>query len=128
MVSRLIKVMVVASAIGGAAMAHSGEEKKVVRIAQLEIDPAQLTAYQAALKEEMETSVRVEDGVISIYSVAEKDQPNKLHFFEVYASESAYESHIASPHFKKYFEATKSMILSKKLISTDIVQLSAQHK
>ena len=100
--------------------------EKVVRIAQLVIDPDQLAAYQAAVKEEMADSVRLEPGVLAIYSVAEKDHPNRLHFFEIYANEAAYKSHIASAHFQKYVSTTKSMILSRTLIETDPVQLSAQ--
>ncbi|KPX12847.1 hypothetical protein ALO73_200199 [Pseudomonas syringae pv. daphniphylli] len=99
---------------------------KVVRIAQIVIDPAQLDAYQAAVKEEMAESVRLEPGVLSIYCVAEKDHPNRLHFFEIYASDEAYRSHIASAHFQKYVTTTKSMILSRELIETQPVQLSAK--
>ena len=72
----------------------------VVRIAELEIDPAQLESYVAAVKEEMEAAVRLEPGVLAIYAVAEKDHPTRLRFFEIYASEGAYRSHIDSPHFK----------------------------
>lgn len=101
-------------------------EGVVVRIAKLEIDPSQLTAYQAAVKEEMADSVRLEPGVLALYSVAEKDHPNRLHFFEMYASEAAYRSHITSAHFQKYVAATQSMIRSKELIETQPVQLSAK--
>jgi len=100
--------------------------EQVVRIAQLVIDPAQLAAYQAAVKEEMADSVRLEPGVIAIYSVAEKDHPNRLHFFEIYADEAAYQSHIASAHFQKYVKTAQSMILSRVLIETEPVQLSTQ--
>ena len=100
--------------------------EQVVRIAQLVIDPAQLAAYHAAVKEEMADSVRLEPGVLAIYSVAEKEHPNRLHFFEIYADEAAYRAHIASPHFKKYVETTRKMILSRKLIETEPVQLSAK--
>lgn len=100
--------------------------EKVVRIAQLVIDPAQLAAYQVAVREEMADSVRLEPGVLAIYSVAEKDHPNRLHFFEIYADEAAYRSHIASAHFQKYVTTTQSMILSRVLIETDPVQLSTQ--
>lgn len=99
---------------------------KVVRIAQLVIDPAQLGAYQTAVKEEMAESVRLEPGVLAIYSVAEKEHPNRLHFFEIYANEAAYRSHIASAHFQKYVKTTQSMITSRVLIETDPVQLSTQ--
>jgi len=100
----------------------------LVRIAELEIDPAQLEAYKVAVREEMETSVRVEPGVLAIYAVAEKDNPSKLRFFEMYADEAAYRAHIGSPHFKKYAETTKAMITSRRLIDTEPIQLSAKEK
>lgn len=100
----------------------------VVRIARLVIDPAQIAAYHAAVKEEIADSVRLEPGVLAIYSVAEKDHPNRLHFFEIYADDAAYQSHIASPHFQKYVKATNGMILSKELLETQPVQLSAKAK
>ena len=98
----------------------------VVRIAELVIDPEQLVAYTAAVREEMEDSIRLEPGVLAIYSVAEKNKPNSLRFFEIYASDEAYQAHIASPHFKKYVAITQPMILSRKLIETVPVQLSAK--
>ncbi|WP_339406909.1 putative quinol monooxygenase [Pseudomonas helleri] len=101
-------------------------ETTVVRIAELVIDPEQLVAYTTAVREEMEDSIRLEPGVLAIYSVAEKDKPNSLRFFEIYASDEAYQAHIASPHFKKYVAITQPMILSRKLIETVPVQLSAK--
>jgi len=98
----------------------------LVRIAQLDIDPAQVAAYEAAVREEIEASVRLEPGVLSIYAVAEKDNPGRFHFFEIYADDAAYRSHIASPHFRKYAEITKTMIRSKKLLDTIPVMLGAK--
>ena len=98
----------------------------LVRIAELEIAPAHLDAYHAAVREEIETSVRVEPGVLAIYCVAELDAPTRLRFFEIYADDAAYRAHIASPHFQKYADVTRDMILSKRLIDTDPVQLSAK--
>jgi quinol monooxygenase YgiN len=98
----------------------------LVRIAQLEIDPERLESYTAAVKEKIETSIRVEPGVLAIYAVAEKDNPSKLRFFEIYADEIAYNAHINSAHFIKYVDATKDMITSKTLIETVPIQLSAK--
>jgi quinol monooxygenase YgiN len=97
-----------------------------VRIAELEIDPVQLGKYKAAVKEEMETSIRVEPGVLAIYSVALKEDASQLRFFEIYKDEAAYHAHIASPHFRKYVEITKDMIRSRKLLDTVPIQLSAR--
>ena len=98
----------------------------LVRIAELTIDPAQLENYKAAVKEEMETSIRTEPGVLAIYSVALKEDPSQLRFFEIYKDEAAYQAHIASAHFRKYVEITKGMIRSRKLLETVPVQLSAK--
>src|SRR4051794_17157349 len=99
-----------------------------IRIAELEIDPARLDAYKASVKEEMEASVRVEPGVLAIYAVAEKDNPARLRFFEMYADEAAYRSHRETAHFKKYAETTKDMIKSRKLIETVPIQLSEKER
>src|SRR3954462_6011037 len=112
--------------IGGVALAFSlgglavAEEPRMpyVRIAELEIDPARLDAYKASVKEEMEASVRVEPGVLAIYAVAEKENPARLRFFEIYADEAAYKSHRETAHFKKYAETTRDMIKSRKLVET----------
>jgi len=118
-------VIAVAAGLAGMAQAQDAEQT-VVRIAELVIDPVQLEAYKAAVKEEMEESIRVEPGVLAIYSVAEKGKPNSLRFFEIYANDEAYRAHVESPHFKKYVAVTQPMIQSRKLIETVPVQLSAK--
>jgi quinol monooxygenase YgiN len=106
----------------------AAEEGKTpfVRIAELKIDPAQLDRYKAAVSEEIETSIRVEPGVLAIYSVALKEDSSELRFFEIYKDEASYKAHIASPHFRKYVEITKAMILARRLLDTVPVQLSAK--
>jgi quinol monooxygenase YgiN len=91
-------------------------QDRYVQIAEIEIDPAQLAAYIAALREHIETAVRVEPGVLSLEAVAEKDHPNHVRVFEVYADTAAYRAHLEAPHFKKYKAATEKMVRSLKLI------------
>ena len=117
--------VVLALSFGGFAYAED-PQLPYVRIAELEIDSAQLESYKAAVKDEMETSVRVEPGVLAIYAVAEKDHPSKLRFFEMYADQAAYNAHRESAHFKKYVATTEPMIVSRKLIDAVPVQLSAK--
>jgi len=94
----------------------------VVRLAELEIDPTQLETYKAALREEIEASVRAEPGVLSLYAVSVKSDPTRVRLFEMYADSNAYDAHIASPHFVKYKTATKAMV--KSLTLTETVPLS----
>lgn len=104
----------------------AGLPDRVVRMAELEIDPAQLEAYKAALKEEIETSVRVEPGVLSLSAVALKDDPTHIRILEVYADAEAYQAHLQTPHFLKYKSLTQKMVKSLKLIETDPIVLGAK--
>lgn len=111
--------------IGGRASA-ADPEARIVRMAELEIDPAQLESYLAALKEEIETSIRVEPGVLTLYAVSIRDHPNQIRIFETYANTSAYRAHLDTPHFRKYKTSTQGMTKSLKLIETDPIVLGAK--
>lgn len=91
----------------------------MVRIAKIVVDPAQLEAYKAAAKEEIEASVRLEPGVLTLYAVAEKDNPTHITILEIYADTDAYKAHIQTPHFLKYKNGTKDMIKSLELVEVD---------
>jgi quinol monooxygenase YgiN len=98
-------------------------EQPLVRIAELEIDAGQVAAYTDALKEEIVTSIRVEPGVLTLYAVSVKDQPSQIRIFETYKDQAAYESHLQTPHFKKYKAETQGMVKSLKLIETEPILL-----
>lgn len=91
----------------------------MVRIAKIVVDPAQLEAYKAAAKEEIEASVRLEPGVLTLYAVAEKDNPTHITILEIYADTNAYKAHIQTPHFLKYKTGTKDMVKSLELMEVD---------
>ena len=126
----------VALAIGAAVLTASGAKaddvhgpaEPMVRIAELEIDPQQLDAYKAILAEEQEASVRLEPGVLMLHSVAIADNPTHIRLLEVYASRSAYEAHLKSPHFIKYKTSTEKMVKSLRLVETTPILLCAKSK
>ncbi len=103
-------------------------QSRLVRIAELEIDPAQLDSYRSALKEEIEASIRTEPGVNTLYAVAVKDHPAQIRLFEVYTDRAAYQAHLQSPHFKKYKSATQTMVKSLKLVETEPILLGTRLK
>jgi quinol monooxygenase YgiN len=97
-----------------------------VRVAEIEIDPAQLEAFKAAVKEEIESSVRVEPGILALYAVSDKDNPAHVIVFEMYADRDAYKAHLETPHFRKYKTTTQDMVRSLKLLETVPIALSAK--
>src|SRR5688572_12353493 len=94
------------------------KKTQMVRLAKLVIDSTQLESYNAFLKDEIEASVRVEPGVLTLYAVAEKNNPNHITILEIYADSSAYQAHIKTPHFLKYKNSTKAMVKSLELIES----------
>ena len=88
----------------------------LVRLSKITVDAAQLDAYNAFLKEEIEASMRLEPGVLTLYATAEKDNPNKMTILEIYVDRAAYESHLKTPHFQKYKQGTLSMVKELELV------------
>src|SRR6478609_4498157 len=100
-------------------IASAQERPQLVRLAKLQIDPAQLENYKTLLKEEIEASVRLEPGVLTLYAVAEKDKPTHITILEIYANTDAYKSHVLTPHFIKYKTGTANMVKALELVETD---------
>jgi quinol monooxygenase YgiN len=121
----ILSAATVAVGVVGIFVAAHGETmtQPLVRIAELEIDAGQLTAYRDALKEEIAAAIRLEPGVLTLYAVSVKDQPSQIRIFETYKNQVAYESHLQTPHFKKYKADTQGMVKSLKLIETEPILL-----
>ena len=94
------------------------DNKQMVRLAKLTIDSVHLESYKAFLKEEIEASIKLEEGVMTLYATFEKNKPTHLTILEIYANKSAYEKHIQTPHFKKYKTGTTGMVKTLELIET----------
>ena len=107
--------------------AYARDDKPVaatsIRIAYLRIKQEQLTPFLTAVKEGMEAALRTEPGVVAIYAAADRNDPTKMTFFEMYVDENAYQTHRATPHFQKYFHTTKDMIAERVLLEAVPMEL-----
>jgi quinol monooxygenase YgiN len=112
--------------MSGPSLSAQTGSTRIVRLAGLEIDPAQLDSYKAALRLEISTSIRVEPGVLTLYAVAVRDHPGQIRLFEIYANAAAYETHLQSAHFKQYKSSTAGMVKSLKLLETDPILLGTK--
>ena len=93
-------------------------ENNLVRLSRITVDPDRLDAYNAFLKEEIEASMRLEPGVLTLYATAEKDAPHKITILEIYANRAAYENHLKTPHFQKYKQGTLQMVKELELVDS----------
>ena len=92
---------------------------RIVRLAEIEAVPEYLEAYLTYAKEVGETSVKVEPGVLTLFSMQTKEDPCKIYILEIYADKEAYRSHLQTAHFKKNKEGTVLMVKSLKLIDSN---------
>lgn len=88
----------------------------IVRLSRVEVYPEYLEEYLKMATEVGQTSLLTEPGVLTMYALAEKDNPNIITILETYSSQDAYKSHIASAHFQKYKQGTLHMIKDLQLL------------
>ena len=94
----------------------------IVRLSKIEVYPEYLEEYLEYAIRVGEISLRTEPGVLTMYAVAEKENPCRITILETYASQAAYQSHIASKHFQKYKQGTLHMV--KNLVLSDQLPLN----
>jgi quinol monooxygenase YgiN len=99
------------------------QDHRKIRIAKIEIYPAFLEEYKAALAEHAKAAVQVERGVLALQAVYDKAYPTQVTVFEVYASDSAYQAHLKTPHFLKYKTGTQKMVKSLELVEVEPIAL-----
>lgn len=120
-VQGLISTIVIFCLICSTLISTAQESNHMYRIAKITVDPSKLKEYTSALQAQMKAAIALEPGVLSYTAVADKKDPTHITILEVYASQEAYQSHINTPHFKKYKETVKDWVLSLELIDTELV-------
>ena len=98
----------------------------IVRLSKIQVNPDYLDEYREYAMEVGAISLETEPGVLTMYAVADKDNPCNITILETYASQEAYRSHIASEHFRKYKQGTLHMVDS--LLLDDVTPLNPDNK
>lgn len=98
----------------------------IVRLSKIEVWPEFLDEYTEYVTEVGEISLRTEPGVLTMYAVAEKENPCMITILETYASREAYDRHTASAHFRKYKQGTLHMV--KSLVLSDQTPLNPANR
>jgi quinol monooxygenase YgiN len=92
------------------------QDTRVIQLARLEIDSSQLESYSRLLKEGVETALKLEPGVLTLFAVVDKGHPTHITILEIYADTTAYRAHLHTPHFLKYKSATAAMVKHLELV------------
>lgn len=95
------------------------EGSNFVRLSKIRVKADMLGEYNSMLKEEIEASMALENGVLVLYAVSSNDDPSEVYILEIYADKIAYESHLNTPHFKKYKQGTLNMVEHLELLDVN---------
>ena len=84
----------------------------IVNAIELEIVPAELDKFLAAIKENGAASVK-EPGCRQFDILVLASNPNTVFLYEVYDNEAAVQAHRTTDHFKKYAATTANMVAKR---------------
>ena len=105
----------------GLTMSLSTQAEPIIRIFEMQIRPESVEQFTELGKHNIRQSVNTEQGVLGMYVMTDKTDPNKFYVVEAYADETAYQAHLVSPYFQAWFNGAKEMIVSRKMIETNPV-------
>jgi autoinducer 2-degrading protein len=86
-----------------------------VVVVEFEIDPAAWDRFKTLMLENAQASVRDEPGCSRFDVCAPTDGTPKVVLYEIYDDEAAFQAHLRTPHYESFAEATKPMILTRKI-------------
>lgn len=84
----------------------------LIRLAVIEVYPEYLQAYLDAASTVGGESVAKEPGVVCIFPMQMKNEPNQVRIIEIYRNQEAYQSHLQTEHFLTYKNGTLHMVKS----------------
>jgi autoinducer 2-degrading protein len=84
----------------------------IVNAIDLDIAPAEIDKFLAAIKENGAASVK-EPGCREFNIMVSATDPNHVFLFEVYDNDAAAQAHRTTEHFKKYAATTAKMVTAR---------------
>lgn len=92
----------------------------------VDVKPADRQAFRTIVLPEMAESLKVEPGVLAMYAATGANNPHRWYFYEIYASEAAYQQHRETIHFRDYIRQTANMTVRKEAIPVVPVLLKSR--
>ena len=78
-----------------------------------EVKPGHLAEFMPLMKAQAKNSLELEDGCRRFDVSIDREDGCKVFLYEIYDSEEAFQSHLASDHFKAFDKAVAGMVAGK---------------
>jgi quinol monooxygenase YgiN len=94
---------------------HNARSGRFVIIAEFEVKPGQLEQFLALASTDASQSVAREPGCHQFDVTLDREQPNRVVLYEVYADEAAFDAHLETPHLAAFRAGIESLIVSRQV-------------
>lgn len=94
---------------------------KFTILVRFRIKPGQMPAFLPLMLENAQASRRDEPGCERFDVLRPQDDRDAILLYEIYADRAAFDAHCASPHFKHFDSATRSMVAEKQVTVLDLL-------
>ena len=84
---------------------------------EFEIRPELFAAFRPLMIENARVSARDEPGCRQFDVCVPEDGTPRVFLYEVYDDEAAFEAHLETAHFKRFAEATREMIVGRRIVA-----------
>jgi quinol monooxygenase YgiN len=92
-----------------------------VIVVDFRIKPGQMAAFRRLVDENARTSVRSEQGCSRFDVCIDSRDPGRVLLYEVYDDRAAFDTHLKTPHFALFNEASAPFVADKAVTEYDLV-------
>ena len=124
-ISALALVMGAAMVLLAPAPRAVAQSAAFVNAVDLDIVPAEMEKFMAAIKENGAAAV-TEPGCREFNIQVLASNPNHVFLYEVYENEAALNTHRATDHFKKYAAATANMVTGRNVRGMSVIAFNSK--
>lgn len=94
--------------------ALSVQATPIFNLFELGIQPGKIEQTDNIGRQNINTSIDNEPGTLAMYSVKLTENPNMLYMLEIYADEAAYQTHLQSPQYQAFVQASPTILTEHK--------------
>ena len=96
-------------------MAEQTDAAPYVIWVDFEVDPLSMEEFMALLHHNAQTSLSLESGCRRFDVLVQLPSSTKVSLYEIYDSEAAFQTHLATRHYRAFAEAVASVVRSKEV-------------
>lgn len=86
----------------------------IMNVFELGVQAGKTAQYDQVGEQNIRTSIATEQGTLAMYSLKAKNNPQMAYMVEIYADDTAYQTHRNSPQYKAFLQASPEILTEHK--------------